>query len=298
MRKFSQNWYKWWNRNEADGNPSAVLDKEQRIIDTRFSANGDRCAGRRVSDTKKDGRCLSIFFLAMETTTMVEAGIKTFALPADEWGIDSERWLDLFSNPKPTVPTYYKSKHTLNLTSKAVNQLFQSWMEFRNSIRTAAKAGKREIIKLCCLQNWKMQIGLLLLLCQQRTNRSKCTSIVAFFFHFIPREHSRDTPSKLYFVLSPIDYLNFKLFLPFHDESKQFHRKKKFIPNPVSPMLFTISFPLPDTPPRCGKIIVRSSTFSSKSGIRPRRNHRSRLETPVEIILITRKEARNENGTD
>lgn len=63
-------------------------------------------------------------------------------------------------------------------------------------------------------------------------------------------------------------------------------------------MLFTISFPLPDTPPRCGKIIVRSSTFSSKWGIRPRRNHRSRLETPVEIILITRKEARNENGTD
>lgn len=89
---------------------------------------------------------------------------------------------------------YYKSKHTLNLTSKAVNQLFQSWMEFRNSIRTAAKAGKREIIKLCCSQNWKMQIA----------SESKC--IVAFFFHFISRENSRDTPSKLYshtFVLSP-----------------------------------------------------------------------------------------------
>lgn len=30
----------------------------------------------------------------------------------------------------------------------------------------------------------------------------------------------------------------------------------------------------------------------------PRRNHCSRLQTPVEIILITRKEARKENGTD
>lgn len=79
---------------------------------------------------------------------MVEAGIKTFALPADEWGIDSERWLDLFSNPKPSVSTYYKSKRTLNLTSKVVvNQLFLSWMKFRNSIRMAVKE-KHDVSKL------------------------------------------------------------------------------------------------------------------------------------------------------
>lgn len=53
------------------------------------------------------------FFLAMETTAMVEAGIKTFALPADEWGIDSERWLDLFSNPKPS-----SSRRTINRNAR------------------------------------------------------------------------------------------------------------------------------------------------------------------------------------
>lgn len=85
----------------------------------------------------------------METTATVEAGIKTFALPADEWGIDSELWLDLFSNPKPNVPTYYKSKRTLNLTSKVANQLFLSMDGVSKFNSQGGKGGeKRDVSKL------------------------------------------------------------------------------------------------------------------------------------------------------
>lgn len=188
------------------------------------------------------------FFLAMETTAMVEAGIKTFALPADEWGIDSERWLDLFSNPKPSVPTYYKSKRTLNLTSKVVvNQLFLSWMKFRKFDSHGGKGKTRcfEIIKLCCLQNID-RVGLLLL---RGTNRSKCTKYL-HSFHFISRE-IREIPFKI-FILSPVDvglfkFSNFPLnyFFHFHSimKANNFVLKKIYSQTSFIPMLFTISFP-------------------------------------------------------
>lgn len=179
---------------------------------------------------------------------MVEAGIKTFALPADEWGIDSERRLDLFSNPKPSVSTYYKSKRTLNLTSKVVvNQLFLSWMKFRKFDSHGGKGKTRcfEIIKLCCLQNID-RVGLLLL---RGTNHSKCTKYL-HSFHFISRE-IREIPFKI-FILSPVDvglfkFSNFPLnyFFHFHSMMKanNFVLKKIYSQTSFIPMLFTISFP-------------------------------------------------------
>lgn len=138
------------------------------------------------------------------------------------------------------------------------------------------------------------------------TNRSKCTKYL-HSFHFISRE-IREMPLLKYsysLSFSPqLDYLNFpfKLFLPFSfdEESKQFHRKKKFIPNPFYYQCY-LPFPSLLNPPLCGMIIDDHSFVNIfiESDlvviIAPISEH---TQTMIrQIILITRREARRMERT-